>query len=117
MGVFTGMNDAGLCLAQLEVTASAENSPRVDLGTPVDLCFRRVLEECTTVDEAENLLREQNRMLMCNVALCDRHQAIVLEMTTKTVARRPADHGLCACTNHFRTATLPLKSIALAMQN
>ena len=107
VGVFTGMNDAGLCLAQLEVPASAENSPRVDLGgTPIDLCFRRVLEECTSVDEAEKLLRQQHRMLMCNVALCDRHQSAVLEMTTKTVVRRPADHGLCACTNHFRTAGL-----------
>ena len=107
VGVFTGMNDAGLCLAQLEVNRSAEHSPRVDLtGTPIDLCFRRVLEECTTVDEAEKLLSQQHRMLMCNVALCDRHQSAVLEMTTKTVVRRPADRGLCACTNHFRTAAL-----------
>ncbi len=112
VGVFTGMNDAGLCLAQLEVHRSSENSPRINLlGTPIDLCFRRVLEECTTVDEAEKLLRQQNRMLMCNVALCDRHQAIVLEMTTKTVARRPADRGLCACTNHFRTAGLTVNTM------
>jgi hypothetical protein len=54
VGVFSGMNDAGLCVAQLEVNNSADNAPRVNLGgTPVAMCFRRLLEECTTIDEAE----------------------------------------------------------------
>ena len=73
VGVFSGMNDAGLCVAQLEVNESADNSPRMNItGTPVAMCFRRLLEECITVDEAEKLLREQNRMMMCNLAVCDR---------------------------------------------
>jgi len=107
VGVFSGMNDAGLCLAQLEVNYSADHAPRVNLsGTPVAMCFRRLLEECSTIDEAEKLLRGQNRMMMCNLALCDRTQSAVLEITPKTVARRDDDHGLCPCTNHFRTPEL-----------
>jgi hypothetical protein len=107
VGVFSGMNDAGLCLAQLEVNYSADHSPRVNLmGTPVAMCFRRLLEECSNIDEAEKLLREQNRMMMCNLALCDRTQTAVLEITPKTVARRDDEHGLCLCTNHFRTPQL-----------
>ncbi len=107
VGVFSGMNDAGLCVAQLEVNYSADHSSRVNLsGTPVAMCFRRLLEECSTIDEAEKLLREQNRMMMCNLALCDRTQAAVLEITPKTVARRDDERGLCLCTNHFRTPQL-----------
>ena len=107
IGVFSGMNDAGLCLAQLEVNHSAEKSPRLNLqGTPVAMCFRRLLEDCSTVDEAEKLLRDQNRMMMCNLAVCDRTQTAVFEITPKTVARRDDEHGLCLCTNHFRTPEL-----------
>jgi isopenicillin-N N-acyltransferase-like protein len=107
VGVFSGMNDAGLCLAQLEVNYSADHSARVNLlGTPVSMCFRRILEECATVDEAEALLRKQNRMMMCNLALCDKQTAAVLEITPKTIARRDAASGLCPCTNHFRTKEL-----------
>jgi isopenicillin-N N-acyltransferase like protein len=107
VGVFSGMNDAGLCIAQLEVNESADNAARINiLGTPVAMCFRRLLEECTTVDEAEKLLREQNRMMMCNLAVCDRTQSAVLEITPKTVARRASNQGVCPCTNHFRTLEL-----------
>jgi isopenicillin-N N-acyltransferase-like protein len=108
-GVASGINDAGLCVAQLEVGGSAEKKPGFNpRGTPVALCFRRILEECTTVDEAEKLLREQSRLTMCNLAVCDRKEAAVLELTPNTVVRRPADRGLCACTNHFRTKGLAL---------
>ncbi len=43
---------------------------------------------------------------MCNLAVCDRSQAAVFEITPKTVARRNDEHGLCLCTNHFRTPQL-----------
>jgi isopenicillin-N N-acyltransferase like protein len=102
-GVASGMNDAGLCVAQLEVGKTSEAGPRINFaGTPVALCFRRIMEECTTVDEAEKLLREQKRFIMCNLAVCDRNQAAVFEITPQTVSRRNADAGICVCTNHFR---------------
>jgi hypothetical protein len=41
-----------------EITEAADGSPRFDArGTPLLLAFRRVLEECATVGEAETLLR------------------------------------------------------------
>lgn len=109
IGVGSGMNDAGLCIAQLEVHRSTEKKGVNLGGTPVALCFRRLLEECTTVDEAEKLLRDQSRLIMCNLAVCDRKQAAVFEITPKTVLRRPAEHGQCACTNHFRTDALAVE--------
>jgi len=106
-GVASGMNDAGLCLAQLEVGKTSETGPHINFsGTPVALCFRRLLEECETVDEAEKMLREQKRFIMCNLALCDREQSVVLEITPKSVIRRNADKGISLCTNHFRTSEL-----------
>ncbi len=110
-GVFSGINDAGLCLAQLEVNSSADGSPRVSLlGTPVSMCFRRLLEECSTIDEAEKLLREQKRMMMCNLAVCDRNGSAVLEVTPQNVVRRSSESGLCPCTNHFRTKELAVNT-------
>jgi isopenicillin-N N-acyltransferase like protein len=107
LGVFSGMNDAGLSVAQLEVDAAADDSPGVNLaGTPVSMCFRRLLEDCTTVDEAEKLLREQSRMIRCNLAIVDHEHSAVLEITSKSVVRRESEDGLCPCTNHFRTVAL-----------
>jgi isopenicillin-N N-acyltransferase like protein len=109
LGVFSGMNDAGLCIAQLEVNSAADGSSRLNLlGTPISMCFRRLLEECTTIEQAEKLLREQRRMMTCNLAICDREHSAVFEVTPKSVVRRPAEDGLCACTNHFRTPGMAL---------
>ncbi len=106
-GCVSGMNDAGLALAQLEVRQTRDDSPRFDpAGVPMAICFRRLLEECSTVDEAEKLLREMPRTTMCNLAIADRQHAAVLEITTRHVVRRAAEQGLCACTNHFRTPEL-----------
>jgi len=37
-----------------------------------------------------------------NLALCDQRRAVVFEITPKTLLVRPAESGVCACTNHFR---------------
>jgi hypothetical protein len=108
VGCVSAMNDAGLCLAVLDVQSAADGSPPFDLtGTPMTLTFRRVVEECTTVDEAEKLLRSAKRTTLLNLAVCDaRGGAAVFELTPKSVGvRRPQD-GLCCCTNHFRTPGL-----------
>jgi hypothetical protein len=107
VGCLTGMNDAGLCVATLDVLSAADGSPPFDLsGTPLLLTFRRVLEECTTVAEAEKLLRSAKRTTLLNLTVCDTKDGAVFELTPKSVGvRRPQD-GLCACTNHFRTPEL-----------
>jgi predicted choloylglycine hydrolase len=107
IGCLSGMNDAGLSLAVLEVFAVKNPKEKYDEnGTPYGLCYRRILEECTTVDEAERLLNKMKRVTTTNLAICDKHGGAVLEVTPKHVVRRPPQDKLCACTNHFLTAEL-----------
>lgn len=107
IGVLSGMNDAGLTLAVLEVYHSKDDSVRFDpQGTPYAMCFRRILEECSTVEEAEKLLKSMKRTTRLNLAICDQKRAAVFEFTPKQLVVRPASEGLCACTNHFRSQDL-----------
>ena len=101
------MNDAGLAVAVLEVSSCKEDSPRLDLrGVPYALGIRRILEECSTIEEAEKLLRSIKRTTYFNLAVCDRQGSAVFEITTKSLnVRRPVD-GICCCTNHFRSPEL-----------
>jgi predicted choloylglycine hydrolase len=107
-GVLSGMNDAGLTLAVLECyPAVKDDSPKFDAkGIPYAMCFRRLLEECTTVEEAEKLLKTMKRTTRVNLAICDKTTSAVFEITSKTVAVRRAENGVCPCTNHFRTPEL-----------
>jgi isopenicillin-N N-acyltransferase like protein len=106
-GCFSGINDTGLALAAHEVFLSHDNSSLFNRkGVPYSLCFRRVLEECTTIEEAEKLVRDCERTTKLNLVLCDRNGGAVLEMTPKTVILRRSENGLCACTNHFRSREL-----------
>jgi hypothetical protein len=102
VGVLSGMNDAGLCLAVLEVNDAKDGEPHFDpQGVPYALCHRRVLEECTTIAEAKKLLENMHRTTILNLAVCDRNGAAVFEVTPKRVVQRSADKGVCTCTNHF----------------
>jgi hypothetical protein len=107
VGLISGMNDAGLTLVTLDVEQSADGSRQFDpTGTPLACVFRRILEECATVDEAEELLRSEKRTTWMNLAVCDREDGAVFEITPKTVARRDDENHLVLCTNHFRAAEL-----------
>ncbi|HLA84703.1 MAG TPA: C45 family peptidase, partial [Thermoguttaceae bacterium] len=106
-GCLSGMNDAGLSLAVHEVLVSRDGSRLFNpKGVPYTFALRRVLEECTTVEEAERLMRSMERTTMYSVSVCDSRRGIVLELTPKSVERRDAVAGLCPCTNHFRTPEL-----------
>jgi isopenicillin-N N-acyltransferase-like protein len=107
VGVISGMNDAGLAIATLDVEEAADGSSRFDAaGTPLAFVFRRILEECTTVAEAEKLLRGERRTTWMNLAVCDKEGSAVFEITPKTIGRRGAEGGVLPCTNNFRTAGL-----------
>ena len=106
-GVFSGINEHGLALAVHEVLLARDGSPMFDpKGVPYSFCFRRILEECRSVEEAEKLLLDTPRTTRLNLAVCDRKSAAVIEMTPKTVATRRDEAGVCICTNHFRTKQL-----------
>jgi len=107
VGVVSGINDSGLALACLDVRETSDGSPRFNaLGTPYPLLFRRVLEECGDIAEAEKLLRDAQRTTLLNLAVSDKNRSVVFEMTPKTFNVRPAVDGICTCTNHFRTSNL-----------
>jgi hypothetical protein len=107
VGCLSGMNDAGLALATLEVYSTRDGAARLDpTGVPYALCYRRILEECTTVAEAEKLLRSMDRTTLNNLAICDKQTSAVFEITPNSLVVRRADHGLCPCTNHFCTREL-----------
>jgi isopenicillin-N N-acyltransferase-like protein len=106
-GCASGINERGLAVAWLDVSSVRDGSPTFDpTGTPLVCCFRRVLEECATVEEAEKLIRSLRRTRSANLAICDRKGAAVLEITPKNVIVRPGVDGICSCTNHFRSKLL-----------
>jgi isopenicillin-N N-acyltransferase-like protein len=111
IGVVSGMNDAGLAVATLDVYESADGSSAFNAqGTPLALVFRRILEECTTVAEAEELLRAEKPTTWMNLAVCDTTSSAVFEITPARIGRRDSQHGVLPCTNHFRTPGLAAQS-------
>ena len=108
-GCISGMNDAGLAMAVHEVHASADGAPMLNpKGMPYALAFRRILEECKTIEEAEKLLRKTERSTILSLAVCDRQSCGVLEITPKNVVLRRGSDGICVNTNHFRSESLGL---------
>jgi isopenicillin-N N-acyltransferase like protein len=108
IGVLSGMNDAGLTIACLDSGTAKDGSSIFRLGTPLSLTFRQILEECSSIEEAQKLLAAARRTTWMNLAACDRHRAVVLEITPRNVVARGAEDHLLACTNHFRTPELSL---------
>jgi predicted choloylglycine hydrolase len=108
VGCLSGMNDAGLALSILEVFQVQVGHKRYDShGVPYALCYRRLLEECATIEEAQALLERMERTTITNLVLADRRRTVVLEVTPRQVVVRPPQRGTCICTNHF--CTRPLK--------
>lgn len=98
LGVLSGQNDA-LAAAVLVV----HGDQGAQAGLPFQFAFRRVLEECQSVDEAEALLRQTRITVTNNLILADRLGGTrVLELhPERIVARGPTPGGLLSATNHF----------------
>lgn len=107
LGVLSGTNEAGLSLAINEITATKDGSKKQDLnGTPMLFLFRKILEECSTVDEAEKMLNSVKRTTWFCLTVVDKKGGCVFEVTPKSVVRRDSENACCCCTNHFRTDPL-----------
>src|SRR5436190_4294916 len=101
------MNDAGLTVAVLEVTQVKPGESWFNIqGTPYGLCYRRLLEECATIEEAHALLLSMKRTALSNLAVADKKGVAVFEITPKHVLVRRGTNGACICTNHFCTPEL-----------
>jgi predicted choloylglycine hydrolase len=116
VGTLSGMNDAGLSVAVLEVMSSRNGEGRFDIkGIPYAMCFRTILEECVTIDEARKKLESLPRTTILNMVVADRTSVGTFEVTPKTVIFRPAEKGVCSCANHFCTEVRPDKKINVCM--
>lgn len=111
IGAFSGMNERGLALALHGVFQADDGSPNSDpKGVACTMLLRRVLEECDTVEQAEDLLRRSRHTTVLSVVLCDRARGAIAEVGPGGVAVRRATGGICACTNHFRAGrNLPVE--------
>lgn len=107
VGCLSGMNDAGLAVAVLEVAQSRMTEIRFNIeGLPYALCYRKILEECATIDEAYKLLCSLPRTGLSNLAVIDRQGAAVFEITPEKVVLRRGENGTCAAANHFCSEAL-----------
>jgi isopenicillin-N N-acyltransferase like protein len=100
IGVLSGMNERGLCLANMEVN----RNPRWPSALPYTLLYRSVLEQCATVDQAVALLQKSPRQSANNLMLMDASgDRAVAEITPEGVhvRRAPVTQAL-VCTNHQR---------------
>ncbi|MDQ7779707.1 MAG: C45 family peptidase, partial [Planctomycetota bacterium] len=103
IGTLSGMNESGLAVAVMNVHGYQDSIE----GIPYTLLFRMVLEKCTTVDEAIELVKSSPRTAGNNLMVCDsRKDAVVIEMTCKRVGVRRIKNDAIISTNHFRTKEL-----------
>jgi isopenicillin-N N-acyltransferase-like protein len=100
IGVLSGMNEYGLCLAVMEV----QRSVRLPHAMPCMLLYRTLLENCRTVDQAIALLRKTPRQTADNLMLMDASgDRAVAEITPSEVAvRRAPKTAALISTNHQR---------------
>jgi predicted choloylglycine hydrolase len=100
IGVFSGMNEHGLTLANMEVT----RAPRVPAAMPYSMLYRTILEECRDVEEAIALLQKTPIQTANNLMLMDAagNRAVVELTPEKIVARRGKDGAALISTNHQR---------------
>lgn len=104
-GSISGMNDAGLActINEIHLKTASDKSSFDWKGTPMLLLFRQVLEECTTVAEAETFLKNAKRTTAACLTVCDVNGGAVFEITPKSVGLRKATSDVTCCTNHFCT--------------
>jgi hypothetical protein len=106
VGVCTGMNRAGVALAQL----TSMSRGRTFRGTPAALRFRQGLEGAADVPAAATLILQAPGTIGNNLMLCSPKKAVCLELAARQGAVRHPRDGLLLATNHYQSwAMAPLK--------
>ncbi len=102
-GCISGMNEDGLSVTINEIhLKQAKTKPAFNWkGTPTISLYRKVLEECATVAEAEALVRKASWTTASCMTVCDTNGGAVFEITPTGIATRKATNDVCCCTNHF----------------
>ncbi len=99
VGVCTGMNFAGVALAQL----SAVSRDRTLKGTPAALRFRQALEAGDSVAAVAARLLRAPGTIGNNLLLCGPREALVLELSARHGEVRRPRHGILTVTNHYQS--------------
>jgi hypothetical protein len=100
VGVFSGMNDAGLTAVTHDVFHPGGRGFNLK-GEPFACLCRRVLESCSRVREAEELFNSVERTTSVSMAVCDPFDQAVFELSPESVVRREPERNALVCTNHF----------------
>jgi len=102
VGVCTGMNRAGVALAQL----SSMSRDRTLRGMPAAMRFRQALEMGRTAPEAAARVLELPGTIGNNLLLCDPNEALVVELSAHRGAVRLPRDGLLTVTNHYQSPAM-----------
>ena len=101
VSVVTGMNDAGLVVADLMALGTG-NGKQPRPGVPVLFILRSLLERTDSVDSAMAWMRKERRTIPQNYALADTAGAKVVETGASYYRIRPSTDGLAIITNYWR---------------
>jgi hypothetical protein len=102
VGVCTGMNRAGVALAQL----TAMSRDRSLKGVPAALRFRQSLEGGADVPTAASLILDAPGTIGNNLMLCSSQDAVCLEVSARKGAIRHPERGLLLATNHYQSGSM-----------
>jgi hypothetical protein len=102
VGVCTGINRAGVALAQL----SSMSRERTLQGLPAGLRFRQALEKGASAPEVAAQVMQFPGTIGNNLLLCDPGGALVLELSARRAAVRRPREGLLTATNHYQSAPM-----------
>jgi hypothetical protein len=105
VGVCTGINRAGVALAQLS-SMSRERSLK---GVPAAIRFRQALESGRSVAEVAAQVMSLPGTIGTNLMLCGPGEAAVVELSARRGAVRHPQGGLLTATNHYQSA--PMRAV------
>ncbi|MGB8990998.1 MAG: C45 family peptidase [Desulfobaccales bacterium] len=106
VGVCTGVNYAGVALAQL----SSMSRDRTLKGIPAALRFRLALEAEDTVAAVAARILTEPGTIGNNLLLCGPREALVVELSARHGAVRRPHRGMLTVTNHYQSPAMrPLK--------
>lgn len=102
VGVCTGMNRAGVALAQL----TSMSRGRSLKGVPAALRFRQGLEGGADVRSAASLILQAPGTIGNNLMLCSPREAACLELAARQGVIRYPQGGLLLATNHYQSGPM-----------
>ena len=103
-GVVSGMNRERIAVA----VNAAQSSVRPEIGVPVSILIREVLQRATTLEEAVQMVRDSQVFVSDSYLIADgkSRRAVVVEKTPAASAIREPGEPMIICANHFLTRPL-----------